>query len=212
MQYWYSLYNECGDNLKSMTFKQYGDSAIRINLFQKTSNSGDGVSFVATYPDKDIWGDGNTQPFGGTIIFCFKKEISRSEWAELGHGDHTQAVLDFKDAIEMFSSGNFKHPVTQYFLNLMMTGLLIKGNSQEFLEYPPLPDEDSYTAPTAPEDTLYFKGDALSKIGKYQEAIDVFDEVLKIDPQQEFLRQRRIDNGEDESNLNEDNKPEEYYI
>lgn len=102
-----------------MTFKFLGTGGIKISLFQKPGNGGDGVSFVATYPDKDIWGENDHYSFENEQKFCFRRNLSRSEWAEeMGYVDHIQAVQDFKDAVSMFNSNDFKHPVTQYFLDL----------------------------------------------------------------------------------------------
>jgi hypothetical protein len=116
-----------------MNFKLYRNSGVNISLFQRSDNSGDGVSFVATHPNEDVWGNGDTQSFDNASIFCFKKELSRFEWAkQKGYENHTQAVSDFKNAIEMFSNNNFEHPVTQYFLNLMLDAIKLNENKNKF--------------------------------------------------------------------------------
>ena len=172
------------------TFKHYGNNNIRISLYQEPGSSGDGISFVAAYPDENLWIDGYAQLFDDKPLFCHKNELSRSEWAaHMLYENHNQAVSDFKNAIKEFNKGNFEHPVTLYFLASMLGLIVMQTNKQEF-EMEINSAIDIYNKRLAVEpkdiDTLNYKAAALYELGKCRDAIDIYDKILKIGPEHDY--------------------------
>lgn len=111
-----------------MIFRPCSVNGVKIALFQRGDTSGDGVSFVASCSGEDMWGTNDTScSVGAEQMFCFRKDLCRTEWAGIaGYENHSQAVSDFKAAIDEFNSDNFSHPVTQHLLRLMQDSIDIQ--------------------------------------------------------------------------------------
>ena len=107
-------------------YKKQNNCDIKICVYEKEGCSGDGICFSASYPDCDIWREGEIHQFqDGAKLYYFKKELSRTEWATIqGYDDHSLVSNDFKQALGEFEEKNndsneYSSPVIQYFLLLL---------------------------------------------------------------------------------------------
>jgi tetratricopeptide (TPR) repeat protein len=166
-------------------FKHYGDGDITICLYQNTGSSGDEIFFVATYSGEQIWFDDDFLSFNNIQKPCFKSELNWSEWSELmEYENQAQTMQDFKDAINMFNDDNFEHPVILYFINLMLRLTRAIAEPELKKDFKFAIDLYNKRLKTDPEDSniLNYKAEALYVIGEYQEAINIYDKILKIGP------------------------------
>lgn len=100
-------------------YKKHNNCDIKICVYEKPGCSGDGICFSALCCDNNNMDE---EGKGSQSSNCFKRELSRTEWAVIrGYDDHSLASDDFKEALVEFEGKNdtnskYYSPVIRYFL------------------------------------------------------------------------------------------------